>query len=85
MRHTEIARDLNLSPWTIAKIADDWRRMIQLDPIPEDELPMDDGPADYDPKNLRRCPGCGAMVYMWPCVACRIIAETQHKPNEPRS
>jgi len=25
----------------------------------------------FDAANLRRCPGCGGMVYLWPCLACQ--------------
>jgi|GEM_PF-3242333 len=31
----------------------------------------DDLRPGFDPANLRRCPGCGAMVYLWPCLACQ--------------
>ena len=24
----------------------------------------------FNPGQLRRCPGCGGMVYLWPCLAC---------------
>ena len=37
-------------------------------------------PADYDAKNLRRCGGCGAMVYAWPCVAC-LVAVKERVPE----
>src|SRR5262245_142731 len=72
-RHTQIARELNLSVWTIARVADR-RRFLPEDAcegeIPAGELCEDDAPADYVAGNLRRCPGCGAMVYVWPCIAC---------------
>jgi hypothetical protein len=79
MRHTEIARELDLSVWTIARIAD--KRRFQSDELsedepPEDGLPEDDAPPDYVAKNLRRCPGCGSMVYLWPCLACRMGTTT---------
>ena len=32
------------------------------------DLPEDDAPPDYVATNLRRCPGCGGMVYQWPCL-----------------
>jgi hypothetical protein len=80
-RHTEIARELNLSVWTIARIHDDWRH--QLDPLTEDELPVDDAPPDYQAENLRRCDGCGAMVYVWPCIACRMATQTLRVPPAP--
>jgi hypothetical protein len=85
MRHVDIARELDLSVWTIARIADR-RRFEKIDEEtdgntnptrkrgtdPNDDLPEDDGPADYQAQNLRRCPGCGAMIYVTPCIACRM-------------
>ena len=71
MRHTEIAREFDLSVWTIARIAD--RRRFQRDENADpNDLPEDDGPPDYEAQNLRRCPGCGAMIYVIPCIACRM-------------
>src|SRR5690348_16768348 len=69
-RQFEIARELGLSPRTVARIADD-RRMGREEPS-ESDLPEDDAPPDYVPQNLRRCSGCGAIVYLWPCLACRM-------------
>src|SRR5437868_2092204 len=74
MRHVDIARRLNLSVWTISRIADDIT--LQLDPVPEDALPIDDAPPDYVAQNMRRCEGCGAMVYVWPCIACKLATAT---------
>jgi hypothetical protein len=81
MRHTEIARELDLSVWTIDRLAALER--YQQDPITEDELPEDDAPPDYLAQNLRRCPGCGAMVYVWPCIACQMATQTQRVPPAP--
>jgi hypothetical protein len=68
-RHVEIARELDLGVWTVDRIA----ARLRYDEDPETaELPQDDAPADYAPENLRRCPRCGAMVYVWPCLACRL-------------
>lgn len=78
MRHVDIARAFDLSIWTIAKIKDEQR--FAVDPIGEDELPVDNAPADYEAQNLRRCPGCGAMVYIWPCPACKLATCTQRLP-----
>ncbi len=33
-------------------------------------LLVDDLNVGCDPANVRRCPGCGGMVYLWPCLAC---------------
>jgi len=81
MRHVEIARELDLSVWTIARIADRRNRSPHA-PREEsitrsvmstlEDLFDDDGPPDYQAQNLRRCPGCGAMIYVWPCIACRM-------------
>jgi hypothetical protein len=74
MRHTEIARELDLSVWTISRIADLARYQPEADAV--GELPEDDAPPDYAAQNLRRCPGCGAMVYLWPCIACKLATAT---------
>lgn len=72
-RHTEIARDMDLAVSTIARIASDRRlRRRKLALLSEAELPEDDPPPDYAASRLRRCPGCGGMVYRWPCLACRL-------------
>jgi len=78
MRHVEIARALDLSVWTIAKIDDD--RLMQEDPVREDELPVDDAPPDYVAQSLRRCPGCGAMIYLSPCIACKLAVTARVPP-----
>lgn len=72
MRQVEIARELELGVWTIERIAA--RRRYDLDPATAD-LPEDDAPPDYAAANLRRCPSCGAIVYVWPCLACRMAME----------
>jgi len=79
-RHAEIARALGLSVWTVNRIADLARRQPeprQVSELPEDELPYDDAPPEYVPLNLRRCAGCGAMVYLWPCIACKLATATR--------
>src|SRR5436190_7635130 len=78
VRHTDIARSMNLSVWTVDRIAVEQR--CGIDPLDGDEMPVDDAPADYDAKNLRRCGGCGAMVYAWPCVAC-LVAVKERVPE----
>ena len=47
----------------------------------EDDLPEDDAPPDYVATNLRRCQGCGGMVYQWPCLTCRM--RTHGQPLAP--
>lgn len=39
---------------------------------PAQALLPDDPPPGYDPALLRRCPGCGGRVYVWPCLLCLI-------------
>lgn len=83
LRHIEISREFDLSVWTIARIAD--RRRFERDenqPTTED-LPEDDGPADYQAQNLQRCPTCGAMIYIIPCIACQMATLTQPVPPAP--
>ena len=77
VRHTEIARELDLFVWTATRIATE--PQFQADPILEADLPQDDPPPDYAARKLRRCPGCGAMVYRWPCLACVM----EHLPRLP--
>ncbi len=72
-RYTEIARDLDLAVGTIARIASDRKlRRRKLDLLTDADLPEDDPPPEYAARRLRRCPGCGGMVYQWPCLACRL-------------
>jgi len=81
MRYTEIARELDLSVWTINRIASE--RRFQCDEIAESELPEDDAPPEYAARNLHRCPGCGAMIYIAPCLACQMATQTQPVPSAP--
>ena len=69
-RHTEIARAMNLSVGTVSRIAAD--RRLRYAQLPETELPEDDPPPDYNATHLRRCADCGGMVYLWPCLTCRM-------------
>lgn len=47
---------------------------------PTQALLADDPPPGYDPALLRRCPGCGGRVYVWPCLLC-LIREQMTKPE----
>jgi hypothetical protein len=78
-RHVEIARELDLGIWTIERIA---ARLRYDDDPALAELPEDDAPPDYSAANLRRCPDCGAMVYVWPCLACRMATMERVTPAE---
>jgi hypothetical protein len=69
-RHAQISRELGLSMWTIARVANDPE--LQRDDLTEADLPEDDAPADFVSRALARCAGCGAMVYRWPCLACAL-------------
>jgi hypothetical protein len=69
-RYVEIARTLDLSLWTVTRIAVE--PQFQRDDLTEAELPEDDAPADFVSSELRRCTGCGAMVYRWPCLGCQM-------------
>jgi hypothetical protein len=42
---------------------------------PQHLLPEGDTPPGYDPANIRRCQGCGSLVYLWPCLACQMAAD----------
>ena len=79
-RHVQIAREMNLSLWTISKIARDLREQDEI-PI-EEETFEDDAPPGFEAKNLRRCSECGATVYLWPCLACRIAMNTMPLVDE---
>jgi hypothetical protein len=73
IRHTEIARRLGLPVETVTRVATSRRlRHRKLHLLTEEDLPEGDAPPDYLAANLRRCEGCGGMVYHWPCLACRI-------------
>jgi len=82
LRHCEIARETELSVWTIARTANDpkfqdGRHLAPRDEVPHAEraddldLPEDDAPPDYVATSLCRCTGCGGMVYQWPCLTCQ--------------
>src|SRR5262245_9011971 len=79
LRFTEIARELDLSVWTISRIANE--RRFQQDDVAESDLPEDDAPPDYGAQNLRRCAGCGALIYVSPCLACEMATATHPAPE----
>lgn len=78
VRHVDLARELDLGVWTIDRIA--VRLRYELEVSGDEELPEDDAPPDYRASNLRRCDGCGAMVYVWPCIACQMATMTRVAP-----
>ena len=59
----KIARELRVSRGTVGAIAHG-RRPDRLPRPADDDLLLPRGP-------LRRCPGCGGMVYL-PCLLCRV-------------
>lgn len=42
---------------------------------------LEDSPPGYDPQKIRRCPGCGHKVYLWPCLSCRLAGEVIYPPD----
>jgi len=80
-RPPEIARKMGLPVEMVVRVASDRRlRHRKLDRLLPEHLPDIDAPPDYVPAQLRRCPGCGAMVYRWPCLACRLLGEALSPP-----
>jgi hypothetical protein len=73
LRHTEIAREFGVSVWTIQRIACD--RSLERDDLTEEDMPEDDAPPDWSTRQLRRCLDCGGMVYVWPCLRCRMAVQ----------
>ena len=75
VRHAEIARRFDLAVGTISRVASERKlRRRKLHLLTDADLPEDDQPPEYLAANLRRCQGCGGMVYQWPCLACRLRA-----------
>jgi hypothetical protein len=73
VRHVEIARRFDLAVGTIARISSDRKlRRRKLELLAEADLPEDDPPPDYESRRMRRCPTCGGMVYLWPCLTCQL-------------
>lgn len=68
--HRWIARRLNINRAAVPEIL---RRLRQeTEPVAE----RCDDPPGFDLANLRRCAGCGGIVYLWPCLACSLTTET---------
>jgi hypothetical protein len=72
----EIARRLNVAPKTVRRSLED------LTLLPDDLPPTNDPPPGFDPANIRRCRTCGALVYLWPCLACAMTSETSTTTNQ---
>lgn len=74
--HRWIARRLGINRAAIPEIL---RRLRQQE---EPAAEQNDEPPGFDLANLRRCSGCGALVYLWPCLACCLAQEiTDHSTS----
>lgn len=88
-----IARRFDLSAPTVRdrlrQIRSETAVPLPLVPFPPGDppLPGDDTPPGYDPANIRRCRGCGALVYLWPCLACCLsevaVTESTSTSSQP--
>jgi hypothetical protein len=68
LTHLQITRRTGLSRRTIARIAAQGRRQLTAADI------HDDRPAGFEAECLNRCRGCGARIYLWPCLQCELRA-----------
>lgn len=60
--HRQIARRFAVSIRTISRIAAELHASLDDDA----QLDMERG------KRARRCPSCGWLIYVWPCLNCRL-------------
>ncbi|HTN73748.1 MAG TPA: hypothetical protein VL096_00825 [Pirellulaceae bacterium] len=70
----QIAQSLALPLQTVLGIASGEQQPSRL------IVEQDDSPRE-EMLTSRRCPGCGAMVYVWPCLGCQIASG---EPATPR-
>lgn len=77
LSHIQIMRRTGLSRRTISRLAKEGRRKITAADI------SDEHPAGFVPQCLNRCRGCGARIYLWPCMQCEIRAKAESR-NEVR-
>ena len=70
-----IARRLRIDRETVAKLLRQTHENPAEIRLPSNLPAPDDTPPGFDPANLRRCAGCGALVYLWPCLACCLAEE----------
>lgn len=56
-------------------------RINQNQVKPRKIQPLSDTPPGYDPRKIRRCPGCGSKVYLWPCLACQLQGVVAYPPD----
>lgn len=77
----QVARQVQLSASAVHKRLRKLRSESAVGPpptgFPPGDVPPrpDEGPPGFDPANIRRCRGCGALVYLWPCLACCLADE----------
>ena len=76
--HTQISRRTGLSRRTISRIAAQGRRKLTATDI------HDDRPAGFDRECLNRCRGCGARIYLWPCLQCELRAKAAARDETRR-
>jgi hypothetical protein len=74
----QISRRTGLSTRTIARIAAAGRRQLTSGDI------HDDRPAGFDSECLNRCRGCGASIYLWPCLQCELRAKAEGREETRR-
>ena len=67
--YIQVSRRTGLSRRTVARLAAEGRRKLTAADI------SDDRPAGFDQECLNRCRGCGARIYLWPCLQCEVRAK----------
>ena len=75
---TQISRRTGLSRRTIARIAAQGRRKLTAADI------HDDRPAGFEADCLNRCRGCGARIYLWPCLQGETRAKQEAREEVRR-
>ncbi len=79
--HDFIALEVGLSTGTIAGIAAERIRPSRI-------VVEEDDPLREEMLTAKRCPGCGALVFTWPCLACQMAAAAKlpvKKAKKPRA
>lgn len=78
LTHLQISRRTGLSSRTVARIAAQGRRQLTAADI------HDDRPAGFEADCLNRCRGCGARIYLWPCLQCELRARGEAREETRR-
>jgi hypothetical protein len=76
--HIQITRRTGLSRRTISRLAKEGRRKLTAADI------SDERPAGFDQECLSRCRGCGARIYLWPCLQCEVRAKAESRDEVRR-